>query len=113
MARVGTRGGSSAVGRGAGGIPPSAAPRPIAESPAGGRAARFWREPGALGAGMPAEQLGGLTPSARPRRTPAGPGSPAWPLERGACGDTPSEPRSLLRGVPLRGVPAGGGCPRV
>lgn len=65
-------------------------PHPTPGPPGGGkarggggeRAAGFWRETGAVGAGKPAEPLGGLTPIAGPRRppspqpTPAGPGSP-------------------------------------
>lgn len=57
---------------------------------------------------MPAEQLGGLTPTARLRRTPAGPGSPALALGAGCLWGHPLTAAVLAAGGPAEGCPGGG-----
>lgn len=59
MARAGTPGRSSAAGGGAGGIPPSAAPRPSTESPAGGGLPGFGGSPARWGRGCRPSSLAG------------------------------------------------------
>lgn len=57
---------------------------------------------------MPAEQLGGLTPLARLRRTPAGPGSPALALGAGCLWGHPLTAPVPALGGPAEGCPGGG-----
>lgn len=116
-------------------IPATSGPPGGGEPRGGGgeRAAGFWRETGAVGAGKPAEPLGGLTPIAGPRRPPSprpGPGGPRLPaapaLRTGAwrggrlvatpppapdpCG-APAPARAAARPPAVGVSPAEGGCP--
>lgn len=59
MARVGSPGGINAVGRGAGGIPPSAAPLPTGKSPAGAGLPSFGGSPARWGRGCRPSNLAG------------------------------------------------------
>lgn len=109
-------------------IPATSGPPGGGEPRGGGgeRAAGFWRETGAVGAGKPAEPLGGLTPIAGPRRPPSprpGPGGPRLPaapaLRTGAWRGgrlVATPPRPPIPAVPrpqpaLRRVPPLWGCP--